>query len=71
MNLRYPDLQHRADRAYLVVLDITGRELQRFPVTNAKGQQLWDTRQALPGTYTVELRNADTTVGTAKVVVKP
>jgi hypothetical protein len=53
------------------VRDITGRELRRFPVANTKGQQMWDTRQVLPGTYTIELRNADTTVGTSKMVVKP
>ncbi|MCC6841247.1 MAG: hypothetical protein IT230_13900 [Flavobacteriales bacterium] len=65
------DMHTTLDRACLLVRDLTGRELQRFPLFNTKGQQLWDTRPVLPGAYTVELRNADATLGTAKVVVKP
>lgn len=41
-----------------------------MPVEQGEGQQVWDTRQVVPGTYMVELTNAGRILGTAKVVVK-
>lgn len=67
-------LQYRLDgmaqEAWLVFRDVTGREVARMPVEQGEGQQVWDTRQVVPGTYMVELTNAGHILGTAKVVVK-
>lgn len=64
-------LPEKPSKAWLAVRDITGRKLARIPVAQAEGQAVWDTRAVAPGTYTVELVNDGTSLGTVKLVVKP
>ena len=52
-------LKAAADRAYLMVRDLGGREVNMQVLGNTEGQMVLDTRRLPAGVYTVELHNAD------------
>lgn len=69
-NLVY-DLKAAPEHAWLIIRDVAAKEVARIPVERAEGQAVWDTRSITPGTYTVELVNADRSIGATKLIVKP
>lgn len=68
-NLVY-ELKTAPDNAYIGIRDAAGKEVARIPVDRGNGQTVWDTRQVAAGTYTAELINDGSTVGTVKIIVK-
>jgi uncharacterized delta-60 repeat protein len=54
----------------LAVRDMTGRLLHTITTGGPQGQSLWDSRNVLPGVYTVELQNGHRTLGTVRVVIQ-
>ena len=68
-------LYHRlpigADRAYLVIRDMMGRQQDAFNLNAAEGQTLWDTRTVAPGTYSVELIMDGERLKCERVIVRP
>ncbi len=55
----------------IVVRNVDGRELKRFVLNTAIGQVLLDTRDYVPGTYSVELLNDGSRIDTKRLVLKP
>jgi len=72
---QYVTLEHHGigtvKNALWVISDAQGREIKNFPISSPDGQQLWDVRDVASGAYSVELRNASNSVGSATVVIKP
>ncbi|MBL7963676.1 MAG: T9SS type A sorting domain-containing protein [Flavobacteriales bacterium] len=65
------DLRTPPVDAFLVVRDITGREVFRTLLNQQQQQIVWDTRHIAPGTYAVVLVNGRQQVRTEKLVVRP
>ena len=65
------DLKAAADRAYLLVRDLGGREVNMQVLGSAEGQVVIDTRRLPAGVYTVELHNAGQRLLTQKLIVQP
>ncbi len=59
------------DGAWLIVRQVDGREVKRMVVNQPQGQALLDTRDFVPGTYSVELVNAGARLATERLVLKP
>lgn len=55
----------------LILRDISGREVKRIWVSTNQGELLWDVRDALPGSYTVEVLNGGELLVTEKLIVQP
>jgi len=64
-------LNKEAKDAVLVLRSMEGREVKRMPLTARQGQQLLDSRDFAPGTYSVELLNDGMRLATERLVLKP
>lgn len=56
--------------AVLVVRDVTGREVYRKALHEARQQVMWDTRMMAPGTYTASLINGKQLLRSEKIVIR-
>ncbi|MBL7964926.1 MAG: T9SS type A sorting domain-containing protein [Flavobacteriales bacterium] len=65
------DLRRSPADAFLVIRDITGREVFRTLLVQQQQQLVWDTRTVAPGTYTIVLVNGGQQARTEKLVVRP
>lgn len=59
------------DNAYMLVRDITGREIANLPIAISPGQLVWDTRRQMPGTYFIELYNGGALVDIQRLILQP
>jgi hypothetical protein len=64
------DLLVPPDDAVLVVRDVTGREVYRKALHEARQQVVWDTRMMAPGTYTASLINGKQLLRSEKIVIR-
>lgn len=64
------DLLVPPDDAVLVVRDVTGREVYRKALHEARQQVMWDTRMMAPGTYTASLINGKQLLRSEKIVIR-
>jgi hypothetical protein len=64
------DLLVPPDDALLVIRDITGREVYRKVLLEARQQVVWDTRMMAPGTYTATLINGKQLLRSEKIVIR-
>ncbi|MDX9751984.1 MAG: hypothetical protein RBT71_12965, partial [Flavobacteriales bacterium] len=64
------DLLVPPDDALLVIRDITGREVYRKVLQEARQQVVWDTRMMAPGTYTASLINGKQLLRSEKIVIR-
>src|SRR5690606_438211 len=64
------DLLVPPDDAQLVIRDITGREVYRKVLLEARQQVVWDTRMMAPGTYTATLINGKQLLRSEKIVIR-
>ena len=65
------DLRSEPANAMLVIRDVSGREVARYPLAAIQGQTIWDSRQTQPGAYTIELLNAGQLLRAEKLIIKP
>lgn len=64
------DLGAEAQRAAIVIEDITGRSLERLIISNKEQQLVFDTRELAPGSYTVQLLNGSTRLETKNLIIR-
>ena len=64
-------LEPPAYRAYLLLRDATGRQLEQIAIAHTEGQAVYDTRPLAPGPYTVELVNGGQLMDAQKLIVQP
>lgn len=64
-------LRTAPDNAWIAVMDVQGRTMERMPITNEEGQMVWDTRRVPAGVYTIDLLNKGRRLHTEKLIVKP
>lgn len=64
------DVNDPLDHAFLRVVDASGREVVRIPITTSPGQTLLDTRELSSGLYTVEFFNNNARMATERLVVQ-
>ncbi len=65
------DLLVEPTHAAIVIRDIAGREVKRILLREQQQQMVWDTRQALPGSYTATLLNKGRQLRTEKFIISP
>ena len=64
------DLLVPPEDAVLVVRDVTGREVYRKALHEARQQVVWDTRMMAPGTYTASLIDRKQLLRSEKIVIR-
>jgi|JI9StandDraft_1071089.scaffolds.fasta_scaffold06003_4 hypothetical protein len=64
-------LPNAADQATLVVMNLSGKVVQRHRLAHATQQVVLDTRGLAPGAYLVELRSDSASLAQEKLIVQP
>ncbi|MBP7154909.1 MAG: T9SS type A sorting domain-containing protein [Flavobacteriales bacterium] len=63
-------LESTPDKAFVLVLDATGRRIAQLPINQVQGQLVMDTRALAKGVYTVYYSNAGANMHQDKLIVQ-